>query len=61
MATSSGGPNGKKYKTRRLQEKLLALHHLPMEEQKKELHKELEDWKTGLEQVDDVLVIGIRV
>ncbi|MEW6469508.1 MAG: SpoIIE family protein phosphatase [Bacteroidota bacterium] len=56
-----GGPNGKKYKTRRLQEKLLALHHLPMEEQKKELHKELEDWKTGLEQVDDVLVIGIRV
>ena len=32
-----------------------------MEEQKKHLDKTIEDWKDGGEQVDDILIFGIRV
>jgi hypothetical protein len=32
-----------------------------MEEQKKALEQTLESWKGILEQVDDILLIGIRV
>ena len=34
---------------------------LTMEEQKIYLAKKLSDWQGELEQVDDVLVIGVRV
>jgi hypothetical protein len=44
-----------------LQEKLLAISHQPMAEQKQILDKAFEDWKGSLEQVDDVLIIGIRI
>jgi hypothetical protein len=32
-----------------------------MDEQKSVLNKKFEDWKGDLEQVDDVLLIGIRI
>lgn len=32
-----------------------------MEEQKKILNKTIEEWRGSLEQVDDILVIGIRI
>jgi serine phosphatase RsbU (regulator of sigma subunit) len=60
-ADQFGGPKGKKFKYKQLQEKLLAVSHQPMEKQKQELETVLEQWKGNLEQVDDVLVIGIRV
>jgi serine phosphatase RsbU (regulator of sigma subunit) len=56
-----GGPKGKKYKYKPLEEFLLANSHLPMEQQKQLLDRNFEEWKGNLEQVDDVLVIGIRV
>src|ERR1700739_1596774 len=60
-ADQFGGPKGKKFKYKQMQEKLLAISHQPMAEQKSILDKTIEDWKGGLEQVDDVLIIGIRV
>jgi tetratricopeptide (TPR) repeat protein len=60
-ADQFGGPKGKKFKYKQLQEKLLAISHQPMEKQKQELETVLEQWKGNLEQVDDVLIIGIRV
>ena len=60
-ADQFGGPKGKKFKYKHLGEVLLAHHHLPMDEQKAELNRIFEDWKGNLEQVDDVLVIGIRI
>jgi len=44
-----------------LEELLLANYKLPMDEQKQALNKSFETWKGNLEQIDDVLLIGIRV
>ncbi len=60
VADQFGGPSGKKFKYRKLQELLLSSCHLPMQEQKKILEQTVEDWRGGLEQVDDMLVVGIR-
>lgn len=61
FADQFGGPKGKKFKYSQLKEKLLAIHSLPMNEQKEKLEKIFDDWRGNLEQVDDVLVIGIRI
>jgi len=60
-ADQFGGPNGKKFKVRQLEEKMLEIAHLNMSEQKLKLGDHFTLWKGGLDQVDDVLVIGIRV
>jgi serine phosphatase RsbU (regulator of sigma subunit) len=60
-ADQFGGPKGKKFKYKQLEDTLLANHHLPMEEQKTVLNTKFENWKGNLEQVDDVLVIGIKI
>lgn len=44
-----------------MEELLVSNYKLPMDEQKEILHAKFEDWKGNLEQVDDVLLIGIRV
>ena len=56
-----GGPKGKKFKYKQLEKKLLAISSKPMNEQKKILEQTFDGWKGNLEQVDDVLVIGIKV
>ncbi|NNM94603.1 MAG: SpoIIE family protein phosphatase, partial [Bacteroidia bacterium] len=60
-ADQFGGPKGKKFKYKQMQELLLENASKPMDEQKKILEDALNEWKGSLEQVDDVLVIGIRV
>jgi PAS domain S-box-containing protein len=52
---------GKKYMYKRFKESLLAMQSKSMEEQKQMLDTTFETWKGNLEQVDDVLVIGIRI
>ncbi|MDO9184666.1 MAG: SpoIIE family protein phosphatase [Bacteroidia bacterium] len=60
-ADQFGGPKGKKFKYAQLKELLLSIHHLPMNEQQALLQQNLEKWKGNLEQVDDILIIGVRV
>jgi ligand-binding sensor domain-containing protein/serine phosphatase RsbU (regulator of sigma subunit) len=55
-----GGPNGKKFKASALKQLLLGATHLSMAEQKKLLNRTIEDWRGNHEQVDDILVIGVR-
>lgn len=61
FADQFGGPEGKKYKYRRFRHLLLALHQLPMEKQEDFLRKSINEWKGNMDQVDDILVIGIRI
>jgi serine phosphatase RsbU (regulator of sigma subunit) len=61
FADQFGGPKGKKFKYKPLQQLLLDNQHLSMQEQKKLLDTTIEKWKGSLEQVDDILIIGIRV
>jgi tetratricopeptide (TPR) repeat protein len=60
-ADQFGGPKGKKFKYKTLQEKLMAIYQLPMAEQRQILDQTLEQWKGNLEQVDDILIMGIRI
>lgn len=56
-----GGPGGKKFMSRQFQKLLLSMKNLPMREQEQVLDKTFLEWKGNLEQVDDILVIGVRV
>ena len=60
-ADQFGGPKGKKFKYKQFEELLLSNHHLPMKEQQNILEKSMNSWKGNLEQVDDILVIGVKV
>ncbi len=60
-ADQFGGPRGKKFKYKAMKELLLSINGQTMKEQKRTMEKALMDWKGGLEQVDDVLVIGVRI
>ena len=55
------GKDGKKLMTRKFKEILLSIQDKPMKEQEKYLDDFIENWKAGTEQVDDILVIGIRI
>ncbi|MBI5009555.1 MAG: SpoIIE family protein phosphatase [Bacteroidia bacterium] len=56
-----GGPDNKKFMLRRFQELLRDINSMPMNKQKEILAQRLTDWRGNNEQVDDILVIGIRV
>jgi ligand-binding sensor domain-containing protein/serine phosphatase RsbU (regulator of sigma subunit) len=56
-----GGEKGKKYMYKKLKEFLVENAHYPMEKQYKFLNAEFNYWKQDKEQVDDVLIIGVRV
>ena len=56
-----GGPKGKKYKYKQLDELLTSIHKLELTAQKEKLLLEFNNWKGDLEQVDDVCIIGIRI
>ncbi|MFL5765222.1 MAG: tetratricopeptide repeat protein [Bacteroidia bacterium] len=55
-----GGKENKKFYLKQFRELIPSIGHLPMADQKKALEKAFEDWKGDNEQVDDVLVIGLR-
>ncbi len=56
-----GGEKNKKYRASRFREFLLTIRNKPMTLQKDMLQKEFVSWKGANEQVDDVLIIGIRM
>jgi len=60
-ADQFGGKKGKKFMAKRLQQLLLDMQELPMEKQKKTLEDTHLDWKGDGEQVDDILLIGVRI
>jgi serine phosphatase RsbU (regulator of sigma subunit) len=56
-----GGEKGKKFRYKQLKDLLMDNKQLTMEQQKTVLEETLSRWKGSLEQVDDILVIGIRI
>jgi serine phosphatase RsbU (regulator of sigma subunit) len=61
FASQFGGPKGKKFKSSQLKKLLVSIHQKPMKEQKQILRETFNKWKGKLEQVDDVLIIGVKV
>lgn len=60
-ADQFGGERGKKLMTRKFREVLLSIQKETMQQQGTYLKEYFEHWKGKNEQVDDVLVIGIRI
>ncbi len=61
FADQFGGPKGKKFRYKQLNEFILANANLPMVELGTKLENQFATWKGSLEQVDDVLIVGFRV
>ena len=60
-ADQFGGPKGKKFKYKPLNELLLSISEKPLNDQAQILDQHFADWRGNLEQVDDVCIIGIRI
>ena len=56
-----GGPFNKKFKTKVMKEMFIEICDQSMEKQKDLIHQRFLDWKGDLEQVDDILISGIRL
>ena len=61
FADQFGGPRGKKFMYKPFQNLLLRISSEPIELQKEILDETFGKWKNDREQVDDVMVIGIKV
>jgi serine phosphatase RsbU (regulator of sigma subunit) len=60
-ADQFGGAQGKKFKKRRLRHLFLNIHKYDMDKQSDYLDESFESWKAKLDQIDDVLVIGVKI
>ncbi|MCE3229832.1 MAG: protein serine/threonine phosphatase [Bacteroidetes bacterium] len=60
-ADQFGGPKGKKFKYRQLDELLLSIKNNSATNQQKTLDTTFEEWRGNLEQVDDVCIIGVKL
>jgi serine phosphatase RsbU (regulator of sigma subunit) len=60
-ADQFGGLNNKKMKRKEFKELLLKLYKLPLPAQKERFEMFFNEWKLDFEQVDDVLLVGLKV
>ncbi len=60
FADQMGGAQGRKFMTRNFRELLFDIHQKDLSEQKQKLEEVLADWQGDLDQVDDILIIGIK-
>ncbi|MCK4664563.1 MAG: tetratricopeptide repeat protein [Bacteroidales bacterium] len=56
-----GGPDNKRFSSKRFRELLINIHDKSMDEQKNILNENIENWKGNSEQIDDILVMGIKI
>ncbi|MBL7913189.1 MAG: tetratricopeptide repeat protein [Bacteroidia bacterium] len=56
-----GGPDIRKFKSRRLNEFLISVASNPISAQKDILNNRFIDWKGKLDQIDDICIIGIKI
>ncbi|GAB5540111.1 MAG: hypothetical protein Salg2KO_22140 [Salibacteraceae bacterium] len=59
-ADQFGGPRGKKFKYSQFKTLLTSITSKPMEEQRAILNDRIEEWMGEEEQIDDILVVGVR-
>lgn len=60
-ADQFGGDAGKKFMSKNLKDLLISISHLTCAEQKQRIEIAFNNWKQSYEQVDDVLIIGIKI
>jgi serine phosphatase RsbU (regulator of sigma subunit) len=60
-ADQFGGPEGKKFLTRSMKQMFTEVHSQPMPKQRELINQKLQEWMEGYEQVDDIIVMGVRI
>ncbi|MES2592975.1 MAG: tetratricopeptide repeat protein [Bacteroidota bacterium] len=60
-ADQAGGPKEKKFRYKQMQELILENYTKSMSEQKEIFLNTINNWKGNLEQVDDILLLGIKI
>ncbi len=56
-----GGEHGRKLKSSKFQELLYSIHEKPMAQQQETLDQFINKWRGDIEQLDDIIVIGIKL
>ncbi|NOQ23806.1 MAG: SpoIIE family protein phosphatase [Bacteroidales bacterium] len=56
-----GGEDGQKFKTKNYKKFLLDIHQKPMAEQREILDTRIDEWRGKWEQIDDIIIVGVRV
>ena len=56
-----GGLKRKTFKSVKFKQLLKDIHHKPLKEQKSILREEHEIWRSGQEQIDDILILGLQI
>jgi serine phosphatase RsbU (regulator of sigma subunit)/HAMP domain-containing protein len=60
-ADQFGGEKGKKFMYKQFKETLKEIAPLPMNKQRDELNRIIENWRGIYEQIDDILIIGVKL
>jgi len=56
-----GGPSEKKFMIKKFKRMLMEIHMKSMSEQRKIMEDTLQEWMADTDQIDDILVIGVRI
>ncbi len=56
-----GGPDKRKFMKKKFKELILSIENMSMDAQRDFLDKTIEDWRGELDQIDDIMVMGVRV
>jgi len=56
-----GGPRDKKFMVGRFKKMLLSIQDKTMDEQRQHLNDTIENWMADYEQIDDIIVIGVKI
>lgn len=60
-ADQFGGPNGKKFRYKQFKELLISVSNEPMNIQKEIINNTHDKWRGETEQIDDILVFGLKI
>jgi len=61
LADQFGGPNDKRYTSRKLKESLLEINQVDIKKHKEILYRNYLNWKGNEDQLDDIMMIGLEV
>ncbi len=56
-----GGTENRKFMIKQFRNLLVEIHNLPLSEQHEILNTKIENWKNGITQTDDILVMGLKM
>ncbi|MCZ6899097.1 MAG: SpoIIE family protein phosphatase, partial [Bacteroidetes bacterium] len=56
-----GGADNRKFNTNRFKTLLVNIQKMGMKQQKEFLHETIQEWKGNLAQLDDILIIGVKI